>query len=361
MSDTSVPASPRSDAAEPDGAEDERPLLVFEESDGLTGIVVGNALLTLLTLGIYRFWARTNVRRYLWSRVRMDGDGFEYTGTGGELFVGFLIVMFAVLLPYGVITQLLAQWALPSEPATVAVNAASTLVIFWLVGVGLYRARRYRLSRTRWRGIRAAQSGSAIRYGTLYLGWTLLLPLSLGWVYPAMQVSLQHRAWNRTALGGMPFSHAGGPRPLYRLYAVLWTVFVVAGALFVVPPLLFAGGFTGLLFVAPVLGSLALYFFASLFMLRELAYLCECLSIDRARFRFTATTREMVRLAVGNVLIMLATFGFGYPFVQQRVLRFVCRHAMVSGSIDFEAIVQSAEEMPGSGEGLVDAFDSGAI
>ena len=57
------------------------------------GIFIKNLLLGIVTLGFYRFWGRTNLRRYIWSRVSLRGDRFEYTGTGGELFQGFLIVV----------------------------------------------------------------------------------------------------------------------------------------------------------------------------------------------------------------------------------------------------------------------------
>ena len=58
----------------------------------LFGIYMVNLLLTIVTLGIYRFWAKTRIRRYLWSHTEFLGDRFEYTGTGKELLIGFLIV-----------------------------------------------------------------------------------------------------------------------------------------------------------------------------------------------------------------------------------------------------------------------------
>src|SRR5882762_4713710 len=55
-------------------------------------------LLAFLTLGFYRFWGRTRVRKYLWSRISLDGERFEYDGTGGELFRRFLVTL-VVLAP----------------------------------------------------------------------------------------------------------------------------------------------------------------------------------------------------------------------------------------------------------------------
>ena len=46
----------------------------------LLGLLVKNYLLGILTLGIYRFWAKTAVRRYFWGHVSIAGERVEYTG-----------------------------------------------------------------------------------------------------------------------------------------------------------------------------------------------------------------------------------------------------------------------------------------
>ena len=56
-------------------------------------LAVTVALLTLVTLGIYRFWGKTRIRKYIWSSTVGDGDAFEYTGTGLEKFLGFLVAV----------------------------------------------------------------------------------------------------------------------------------------------------------------------------------------------------------------------------------------------------------------------------
>src|SRR5918995_781358 len=52
-------------------------------------IFIKNLLLNIITLSIYRFWGKTNIRRYAWSHTSLQDQRFEYTGRGGELFVGF--------------------------------------------------------------------------------------------------------------------------------------------------------------------------------------------------------------------------------------------------------------------------------
>ena len=59
---------------------------------------VKGAALLVLTLGIYRFWFATDVRRYLWSNTEIGGETLEYTGLATELLYGFLIAVTIVYM-----------------------------------------------------------------------------------------------------------------------------------------------------------------------------------------------------------------------------------------------------------------------
>ena len=53
---------------------------------GILLLAIKNAVLNILTLTIYRFWAKTDERRHLWRHTHFLGDPLEYTGVGKELF-----------------------------------------------------------------------------------------------------------------------------------------------------------------------------------------------------------------------------------------------------------------------------------
>src|ERR1700730_9994248 len=61
-------------------------------------LVTRGALLELVTIGFYRFWLATDIRRHLWSHTAVDDDAFEYTGRAKELLIGFLFAL-AILVP----------------------------------------------------------------------------------------------------------------------------------------------------------------------------------------------------------------------------------------------------------------------
>ena len=63
--------------------DDARTMLTYDgKISELFGIFLLNLLLTVVTLGIFRFWAITRIRRYLWSHMRFEDTRFTYTGKG---------------------------------------------------------------------------------------------------------------------------------------------------------------------------------------------------------------------------------------------------------------------------------------
>jgi uncharacterized membrane protein YjgN (DUF898 family) len=194
-------------------------------------LLTRGALLLLVTLGLYRFWLMTDVRRFLWCHTEIDGETLEYCGTPLELLLGFLVAL-AVLIPiYGAF--FLA--ALDLGP----IGKGSGLIGF--VGLGflgqyaIYRARRYRLSRTIYRGLRFSQTGSAWIYAIRALAWWLLTALTLGLAYPFQVASLERYKLRNTYYGNQPGRFAGSGWGLFFRGLPLWllTVGPIAAALFV--------------------------------------------------------------------------------------------------------------------------------
>ncbi len=217
--------------------------------DRLVGLGLINGLLKVLTLGIYSFWGKTEVRRRIWSFTRLNGEPLEYTGTGKELFLGFLVIFFAVLLPV-LIAGFAVVYAFPGNRSAIAAYQTAVYVAFFmLVGNAIYRAQRFRLSRTRWRGIRGSLEGSPAAYGWAYF-WTLVAPFGLVavlsglaswvigpsvggliivlgfiaalWIFPWRANKLQGMITNNMRFGDRPFSYTGRSGPLYKRYFFAW-------------------------------------------------------------------------------------------------------------------------------------------
>ena len=224
--------------------------ITFENrGDRLIGLGFVNAFLKIITLGIYSFWGKTEVRRRLWSFTRLNGEPLEYTGTGKELFLGFLIIFFVVLLPVFLGGEAVKTYFGGQHPAVNIYKIILYFLFFLFIGNIMYRAQRYRLSRTRWRGIRGALIGDPQRYGWTYF-WTLALPFlivallagtvarltapSVGglivilgllaglWVLPWRANKLQDMLTRDMRFGDGPLTYSGSSKPLYKRYLYAW-------------------------------------------------------------------------------------------------------------------------------------------
>lgn len=187
-----------------------------------TRLMIRGAVLQAVTLGIYRFWLTTDARRFLWANTEIDGDSLDYTGTAVELLIGFLIAL-AILVPIYVLFFIAGlELGLYSQLAGVA--AFVFLTIFGQYA--LYRARRYRLSRTVYRGIRLHQDGSAFVYAARTLVWALPVILTLGLAYPFAQASLERYKLRHTLYGDLRGRFTGCGTRLFTRGLVLWLVIV---------------------------------------------------------------------------------------------------------------------------------------
>ncbi|RED51231.1 YjgN family protein [Aestuariispira insulae] len=166
------------------------------------------AFLTIITLGIYRFWAKTKLRRYLWSTVEYDGDRFEYHGTAKELFLGFLIAL-AVLLPLGILNAFLNAVVFAEggyEAFAFFYSLVFLFVIMFLIQFAFYRMRRYQLTRTSWRSVHFGLDGSAVKYAIMSILWLLFTIVTLGIAYPWMQAWQTRRIIDHARVGDLSFS-----------------------------------------------------------------------------------------------------------------------------------------------------------
>jgi uncharacterized membrane protein YjgN (DUF898 family) len=187
-------------------------------------LLARGAVLLMLTLGIYRFWLTTDVRRYLWSNTELAGDSFEYSGTARELLLGFLIAI-AVLVPLYIAFFLLA---LSLGSAGEMLSGPIAFLVLTLLGhYAVYRARRYRLTRTIYRGVRFHQTGSAWRYAVCALIWWTLIVLTLGLAYPFAQARLERFKMRNTHFGNLPGRFEGSGLQLLLRGFVLWFLAIV--------------------------------------------------------------------------------------------------------------------------------------
>jgi uncharacterized membrane protein YjgN (DUF898 family) len=176
--------------------------------------------LQLVTFGFYRFWLLTDIRRHLWSSTSIDGDALEYTGRGRELLIGFLFAV-AVLAPLFLLYFLAGVEA---ERYKAFASLPLYVILFLLGQFAAYRARRYRLTRTVWRGVRFWMSGSGWAYAFRSLLWSAFTYLTLGLAYPWRAAALERYKMRNTCYGDMQGSFVGTGWGLFKKGFWLWLI-----------------------------------------------------------------------------------------------------------------------------------------
>ena len=356
-------------------------ILVYDGRIGdIYRIFLVNILLTIVTLGVWRFWAITRMRRYIWSRTSVYGDRFEYDGKGGQIFVGFLIAM-AIIVGLFTVAATLGFLLKPINQALAMLPFFLTYLVVIVLALGApFSAQRYRLGHTVWRGIRGGMEGSMIKYGLRSLLYSFAIGLTFFQLFPWASLRLLERRINASSFGSMRFVAQGRAGALYGRFVLAWIATIVLaiaafGGLFAIERPLFMMlashpnpatvqamsqtlGFSvvGTYLVVILGGALISASYQAAFF----RHVAGNTRLGDMAFASDVTAGDMVKLYAGNLLLLLFTLGLGYPVVLQRTVRFYTTHLLATGALDLAALKQTELPVSRFGEGLFQALDAGS-
>jgi len=335
------------------------------------GLSLKNGLLNLVTLTLYRFWGKTEVRRRLWSSIHLNDEPFEYTGRGKELFLGFLFALGAIGLPFLVVV-FGAQFLAPAFAGLILLPFY--IFLSFLMGYGRFTAFRYIASRSSWRGVRFQLTGSPAKYGWSYLGYVWLSVVSLGWFWPAANRRLAGPLWDGLRFGDRPFRYRiddARKEHVYGAFALGWVgamaayfVLIAVMMSILIPAMRDAAGNTvepslkvfGQIYAAT--GALALVYTVifSPYQAAMLRSIAAGIGFAEVRFRMRVKWYDMAWMTLSNLALLTTSLGFLMPFVEARVSKFLFDRLETTGTADLDSVRQAAGSSPRTGEGLADAF-----
>lgn len=351
------------------------------EAVGFFKVAIVNLFLTVVTIGIYRFWGKTRVRRYLWAQTYFQGESLEYSGKGIEKLVGALIAFGVLIVPL-TLAALLAASLGANNPAIAALIYGPLYVgLFWLLGVAIYRSQRYLLSRTSWRGIRGGMRGKGWSYGMLYLQMLLLQVITLGFASPYTSVRLWNARMNDAMFGSLAVTSDAEWRPLFRTFLGAWvgallTYAAMLGLTFSLLPDIFSAALPGgkppgdpTTMAGTILKLYGLFLVGGLviamLMLRYYAAMLRALfggiRIGPMALQFNVEPVDLLKFYIGNIALIVFTLGLGVIMMPYRVWSFYCRRLATIGGFDVDHLLQTDLDAPVQGDGLADAFDISAF
>lgn len=306
------------------------PIRFYGDGSTLFGIWIVNVLLSLVTLGIYSFWGKTKVRKYLWGQTEFMGERFVYHGTGMELFIGALKVIGIIILILAllVVLQLAAG---PRARAVVLIIASLVEIvgIILILPMAIVGSWRYRLSRTSWRGIRFSYRGTISQFAWMFYKGAFLTIITIGFYSPWFLTEMHSTITKNIHYGSEKFDFDGNGGDLF----LPW---FVSGLLS-----FFTLGLSQIWF----LGHRSQYYFSRT-------------TLGPTRLMCSLDPMGYVGMMFVNGLLTFITLGFYTPWATIKREQFVLSSLALYGHLDLARIQQETIAMgTATGDALAGVFD----
>ncbi len=322
-----LPTSP-SKPSQPQGVS--RPLSYVAQASDYALLIYKNALLTVLTIGIYRFWGKTNKRKFIWSHLVLEGSRFQYTGTAKHLYMGFakfVVPAFILWVLIGnVIELLVGNLALPIVAALVLFHWG---LLFWAGFALRYLSLRYWISNTKFRGVHFRFGGNFSKYIKEALIGSLFTLFTLGLYYPFLAATNRKNLTEAISFGPQKLSYSGKGWDLWYHYIIAFPLLLL---------------------------TLGLYYpwhqaWLTKFHLHHTRY-------GKARLGSKISGEDLFMPTIVGGALILFTLGLAYPFVSNWYRKTLFNSFRLRGPVDFEEIVNEAkQDSSAGGEALASFFD----
>ncbi|TAE16431.1 MAG: DUF898 family protein [Bacteroidetes bacterium] len=306
----------------------------FGKGSDYFAIVITNFILSVFTLGLYYPWARVNTLKFLYEHTELDGSRFSFTGTGKELFVGFL-KLYALLVGFYIAIVICA---IQQETALFQL----LLLLFYvgllaLIPFAIHAALKYRTAKTTWRNIRMGYRGDRSELIAICVKGMLLTIITLGIYSPWFTIQLRRYLISNIRFGDVRFSYLGD-----------------------------GGDYFVLLLKGYFLTVITLGLYLPWFAKERINYLIQQtdLHLDDA----TSSGRSAIKgldyliLTVTNLFLILFTFGIGTPWAIMRSYTFIINNIAFAGDVNLDQATQTeGNYSDAAGEDALDMLDVGII
>ena len=288
----------------------------FGKGSEYFSIMIVNWILTLITLGIYYPWAREKRLKYTMGQTALNGERFNFAGTGKEMFSGWIKVLVYELVALVIFFVLLFSGGWKGILFAYLFIFAAALVLhpLWIHG-----GFRYTMQRTTYRGIRFGYRGDRTTLFKKSIKWSLLTIITFG-IYGFWEAMKMRRYTHQNVrYGDAEFDNNCD-----------------GGEFFVIN---LKGYFLSII----TLGIFIFWWQKDLFNY-HVDRMTATKGDQRVKFHSTATGSDFFVLRVINFMIIVFTLGFGTAWAEMRIQRFIWSHIKMEGNINIDEIQQTEAE-----------------
>lgn len=291
-------------------------------------LILKNLFLIIITLGFYSPWARTNARRFYWSNTAFKGDRFSYTGTGKELFVGW-IKLGVILIPAAIIVNILT--ALAPKAFEPVMGLLILPVYVYIFSLATYAGLRYRALRTLWRQIRfnvERDKAQAKEFTKLYVRGVVLSVITLGVYTPFFTINKHKFLMNRSTYGGIKFSFDGDGNEYFMLCIK---------------------GF--------FLSVITLGIYAPWYFIQRMKYRMEKTHIGQNSFQLNVSGGQILGYTILGYLASIITFGLAVPWVINKFFHLFFNNLSLKGLLVLDGVQNIPQSGSAVGDDLATAYE----
>lgn len=295
------------------------------EFTGNTGdlyiLYLKNIILTIITCGLYHPWAKTNIRKFTLSHLKLQGDFFDFVGTGKEVFiatlkfiVGMALFCFVVNISCAM-TEVAISWMMHPDQASQIVGLIKLLLLlpmFYLYIFFLfYGGQKYLLSRIRFRNIPFSfDSLDDKKLREIFFKIILKSLLTL-YLYSFCIPNLFYGITiNSLSYGDKKFSYKGVNDDFFLSVCLKSLIFSVI--------------------------TLGLYLPWA--FINSLKFKINNTYFDGQKLSFDLSSQETIRLFLVFFILPVVTLGLGFPYAKVYFLQTIVRNTKIQGDLDLSSV-----------------------
>ena len=230
-------------------------------------------------------------------------------------------------------------------------------ILFYIILPQLiYLSLRFFTHNSSYRNIRFGFRGTAGESYRIYLLMPLLMPLTLGLIYPYWTFCRKRYFYSHAALGRTAAAFTGKAGEVYGFYMAAVIAVGVPGAIFIVVFAMLAG--ENFAFLIPLV-SLAIYFVFEQFMFTKLHNYCwNNAALGSLRFESTLNVLQMITIRITNILAIMVSLGLLTPWAKIRRTRYILDNLFVFSDEDLaEFTAAGADDEIALGDAATEIFD----
>jgi len=327
-------------------------------------IWIVNLFLTVVTGGIYAAWAKVRTRRYLYASTNLAGHSFDYVASPRAILKGNLI------LGFGLGCYFLARSYKPELLGAIVLLAYMVLPFF------IYKSLRFFARNSLYRNIRFRFAGSLKESYKTYFLFPILIPLTLGLVFPFWGYLKKKFFFGHLGYGTSDVDFDAKPRVFYKYYvlasilmivlvatAIFFFMFILTGSAIFArevggegdsPPKIF-------FYIGLIMNGLFLLSASAVqqFVYAKLNNYCFNHSrLGRVRFDSHIKADELIWIRITNIFAIVISAGLLIPWAKIRRTRYILSNITIltPGNLD-DFVSEDERDVGALGEAATDFFD----